>query len=76
MTARADPALGRPARTGAMLVLVLQLPDRGTIVSSNAEVAELAKDRIRFDPGIGRVPEVSFVRTAQSSPPRPGSRAS
>ena len=45
-----------------MLGLGLQLPGGGTIVSSNAEVAELAEDRIRFSPGLGRDTEV-WLRT-------------
>ena len=54
--------LAVPARTGAMLGLGLRLPGGGTIVSSNAEVAELAQDRIRFAPGLGRDTEV-WLRT-------------
>ena len=45
-----------------MLGLGLLLPGGGTIVSSNAEVAELAEDRIRFSPGLGGRTEV-WLRT-------------
>ena len=54
--------LAVPARTGAMLGLGLQLPGGGTIVASNAEVAELAEDRLRFAPGLGRETQV-WLRT-------------
>lgn len=57
--------LAVPARTGAMLGLGLRLPDAGTIVSSNAEIAELAEDRIRFAPGLGRDTEV-WLRTERT----------
>ena len=42
--------------------LSLELPGGGTIVSSNAEVAELADDQIRFSPGLGERTEV-WLRT-------------
>jgi beta-galactosidase len=57
-----DQPLVLPARTGRMLGLSLELPGGGTIVSSNAEVAELAGDRIRFSPGLGERTEV-WLRT-------------
>ena len=57
-----DRPLTLPARTGRMLGLGLELPGGGTIVSSNAEVAELADDRIRFSPGLGERTEV-WLRT-------------
>ena len=57
-----DQPLAVPARTGRMLGLGLRLPGGGTIVSSNAEVAELADDRFRFSPGLGDRTEV-WLRT-------------
>ncbi len=57
--------LAVPARTSAMHGLGLRLPDGGTIVSSNAEVAEQAQDRIRFAPGPGRDTEV-WLRTERT----------
>ena len=57
-----DQPLALPARTGRMLGLGLLLPGGGTIVSSNAEVAELTDDRIRFSPGLGERTEV-WLRT-------------
>lgn len=57
-----DRPLTLPARTGRMLGLGLQLPGGGTIVSSNAEVAEVTPDRLRFSPGLGSRTEV-WLRT-------------
>ena len=57
-----DQPLAIPARTGRMLGLGLQLPGGGTIVSSNAEIAELADGRLRFSPGLGDRTEV-WLRT-------------
>ena len=57
-----DRPLTLPARTGRMLGLGVELPGGGTIVSSNAEVAELADDRIRFSSGMGKRTEV-WLRT-------------
>ena len=57
-----DQRLAIPARTGRMLGLGLQLPGGGTIVSSNAEIAELADDRLRFSAGLGDRTEV-WLRT-------------
>ena len=54
--------LAIPARTGRMLGLGLQLPGGGTIVSSNAEIAELADGRLRFSAGLGDRTEV-WLRT-------------
>ena len=45
-----------------MLGLGLELPSGETIVSSNAEVAELTNARIRFSPGLGERTEV-WLRT-------------
>jgi beta-galactosidase len=57
-----DQPLVLPARTGRMLGLGLELPSGETIVSSNAEVAELTNARIRFSPGLGERTEV-WLRT-------------
>ena len=57
-----DQPLVLPARTGRMLGLGLELPSGGTIVSSNAEIAELADAWIRFSPGLGERTEV-WLRT-------------
>lgn len=46
------------ARTGRMLGLGLRLPGGATIVSSNAEVAAVAENTVRFGPGLGDRPEV------------------
>lgn len=54
-----------PPRTGRMLGIGLELPTGGTIVSSNAEVAGLAANRIRFTPGLGDRTEV-WLRTERS----------
>jgi beta-galactosidase len=45
-----------------MLGLGLQLPGGGTIVSSNAEIAELADGLLKFFPGLGDRTEV-WLRT-------------
>jgi hypothetical protein len=45
-----------------MLGLGLHLPGGGTIVSSNAEIAELANVRLRLSPGLGDRTEV-WLRT-------------
>jgi beta-galactosidase len=60
-----DRPLLLPARTGRMLALGLELPGGGTIVSSNAEVAELSHHRIRFAPGLGERTEV-WLRTERT----------
>lgn len=57
-----DQNLAIPARTGRMLGFGLQLPGGGTIVSSNAEIAELADDRLRFSAGLSDPTEV-WLRT-------------
>jgi len=57
-----DGPLLVPARTGQMLGLGLPLPGGGTIVSSNAEVVQVAPDRLRFGRGLGAQTEV-WLRT-------------
>jgi beta-galactosidase len=57
-----DQPLAIPARTGRMLGLGLRLPNGGAIVSSNAEIAELADGRLRFLAGLGDRTEV-WLRT-------------
>lgn len=61
-TGMLDQPLLLPARTGRMLGLGLELPGGGTIVSSNAEVAGVTGDRVRFSPGRGERTEV-WLRT-------------
>jgi hypothetical protein len=61
-TASAQAATSARWPNGAMLGLGLHLTGGGTIVSSNAEVDQLAEDRIRFAPGLGRDTRV-WLRT-------------
>ncbi|SDS48321.1 beta-galactosidase [Friedmanniella luteola] len=72
-----DQPLRLPPRTGWMLPLGLELPGLATVVASNAEVAEVGPDRVRFRPGLqdrtevwlrtDRVVQASEVRTVDGS---------
>ncbi|GAA1837563.1 beta-galactosidase [Microlunatus capsulatus] len=59
-----DRPLRLPPRTGTMLALGLDLPGLGTVVASNAEVAAVEPDRVRFSPGLQDRTEV-WLRTAR-----------
>jgi beta-galactosidase len=64
LTGLLSTPLRLPARTGRMLALGLDLPGLATVVASNAEVAEVGPDRVRFSPGLQDRTEV-WLRTAR-----------